>query len=120
MPPIERKPGRPKRLKPLSYDALSLYEPNREKQAENLRGDAYQFGRALGNSIRIKLRDNEEKGLRDLVWSWGVSVDKVLGGTESAGLTLSVPLQLVDKLVIAVQSKASGTQLSDNTGKDRI
>ena len=71
----------------------------------------------LGNSIRIKLRDNEEKGLRDLVWSWGVSVDKVLGGTESAGLTLSIPLQLVDKLVLAVQSKAVPAQVHDTTVK---
>jgi hypothetical protein len=99
---------------------LALNEPNREKQADYLRSDAYQFGRILGNSIRLKLRDKEEKGLRDLVWSWGVSVDKVLGGTESAGLTLSIPLQLVDKLVLALQTKASAPQAIDNphTNKD--
>ena len=96
---------------------MHLDELNREKQADHLRFDAYQIGRVLGNSIRIKLRDNEEKGLRDLVWSWGVSVDKVLGGTESAGFTLSIPLQLVDKLVLAVQSKAIPAQVHDNAVK---
>jgi hypothetical protein len=98
---------------------LELDEPNREKQATSLRCDAYQFARYVGRNIRIKLRDGTEKGLRDLFWSWGVATDKVLGGAESTGLTLSVPLQLVDKLVIAVQSKASVPQAIDNTAKDR-
>ena len=78
-------------------------------RADHLRADAYQFGRVFGNKIRLKLRDNEEKGLRELVWSWGVSVDKVLGGVESSGLTLSIPSALLDKFMLAVQIKPTDT-----------
>ena len=116
MPPADRKAGRPKRLRPLSPELLALNEVNREKQADNLRRDAYQFGRIIGNSIRLKLRDNEEKGLRELVWSWGVSVDKVLGGVESSGLTLAIPAALLDKFMLAVQLKpANDTKTSIGT-----
>ena len=92
----------------MSEAELALDLQDREKQADHLRADAYQFGRVFGNKIRLKLRDNEEKGLRELVWSWGVSVDKVLGGVESSGLTLSIPAALLDKFMLAVQIKPAG------------
>jgi hypothetical protein len=102
-----------------SFNSLQLTEVSREKQADSLRGDAYQIARILNRDIRIKLRNNNEKGLRELIWSCGVMMDKVLGGTESAGLMLSIPLQLVDKLVLALQTKASITQPVDNTHIDK-
>ena len=100
--PKRGRPFKARPIEPLPPDQLALQEPNRDKQAANLRYDAYQFGRLLGNKIRIKLRDNDEKGLRELVWSWGVSVDKVLGGAEASGLQLVVPTALLEKLVLAL------------------
>ena len=94
--------------------SLSLDEPNREHQATLLRHDAYQIARIIGRDIRIKLRTNTEKGLRELIWSCGVMMDKVLGGVESAGLTLHVPGILLDKLLVAVNMRQSGPQGQSN------
>ena len=94
--------------------SLSLDEPNREHQATLLRHDAYQIARIIGRDIRIKLRTNTEKGLRELIWSCGVMMDKVLGGVESAGLTLHVPGILLDKLMVAINMRQSGTQVVTN------
>ena len=94
--------------------SLSLDEPNREHQATTLRQDAYQIARLLNRDIRIKLRTNTEKGLRELIWSCGVMMDKVLGGVESAGLTLHVPGILLDKLLVAVNMRQSGPQGQSN------
>ena len=93
-----------------SLTSLDLHEPNREKQASNLRQDAYQIAKLINRDIRIKLRTNTEKGLRELIWSCGVMMDKVLGGVESVGLTLHVPGILLDKLLVAVNMRHSGPQ----------
>ena len=108
-----RKPGRKPRSIPIvipNVQELALTESSHEKQADTLKHDAYQFARLLGRDIRIKLRDNNEKGLRELVWSWGVAADKVLGSAEVAGLSLFVPTQLLDKLVLGINIKAQTPQ----------
>ena len=97
-----------------SLTSLDLHEPNREKQASNLRQDAYQIAKLINRDIRIKLRTNTEKGLRELIWSCGVMMDKVLGGVESVGLTLHVPSILLDKLLVAVNMRHSGPQDEHN------
>ena len=98
-----------------TVQSLALTEPSHEKQADLLKHDAYQFARLLGRDIRIKLRDNNEKGLRELVWSWGVAADKVLGSAEVAGLSLFVPAQLLDKLVLGINIKAQAPQPVEKT-----
>ena len=103
-----KKPGRKPKPLPLTVPTiqdLALSEPSHEKQADLLKHDAYQFARLLGRDIRIKLRDNNEKGLRELVWSWGVAADKVLGSAEVEGLRLFMPKQLLDKLVLGINIK---------------
>ena len=103
-----KKPGRKPKPLPLNVPTiqdLSLTEQSHEKQADLLKHDAYQFARLLGRDIRIKLRDNNEKGLRELVWSWGVAADKVLQRAETAGLSLFVPAQLLEKFMLAVNIK---------------
>ena len=106
------KSGRKSRSVPIvipNVQDLQLPEQSHEKQADILKHDAYQFARLLGRDIRIKLRDNNEKGLRELVWSWGVAADKVLGSAEVEGLRLFVPTQLLDKLVLGINIKPSDT-----------
>lgn len=115
-----RKKGRPFFNKPIlvpNNQDLALYEQDPGKQASSVRQDAYRFARLIGRNILIALRDDNKIGLKDSVIQWGISADKVLTGTESAGLTLTVPLALVDKLVLALQIKAQGTQVVDKVEK---
>src|SRR2546422_10505255 len=96
--------------------ALDLDQQDPNKQASSVRHDAYRFAKLFGRDILHALRMNDKNRMKDQVIQWGIAADKVLSGTEMAGLHLTVPLQLVDKLVIALQSKASDAQVPDKTG----
>lgn len=93
---------------PLIQD-LDLTLQDRDKQASHLRNDSYRMARLFGRSIFQSLRDENKTGLREMVVNFGIATDKVLGGVESSGLTLTVPASIIDKLMIAVQTKPCST-----------
>ena len=85
---------------------LNLDLTDREKQATNIRQDAYKMARLFGRSIFQSLRDENKTGLREMVVNFGIASDKVLGGAESSGLVLTVPGALMDKFMLAVNIKS--------------
>lgn len=82
---------------------LQLHLQDRGKQADSVRHDAYQLSKLFGRDILIALRDENKIGMKDRAIQWGIAADKVLGGTETTGLSLHVPTQLLDKLALALR-----------------
>lgn len=119
-PKLHKKPGPKPKSIPIpvpTVQELHLDEQDPNKQASSVRHDAYKLSKLAGRDILQAMHDNIKIGLKDLFIMYGIAADKVLSGTESAGLTLCVPLQLVEKLVIAVQSKAQSVQVVDKMEK---
>ena len=85
-----------------AIERLDLEQLDHGKQATNVRNDAYRFARLLGRNILRALREDNQKGMRDLVIEWGIAADKVLKSATEPGLTLQVPAMLLEKLLLAV------------------
>ena len=87
----------------LTIDPALLTQPP-HKQAEDLRQGAYHIAKRCELKLHRDL-DIDAKNLWDSVRAWGVAADKVLQVAETAGLSLFVPAQLLEKFMLAVNIK---------------
>lgn len=81
-----------------------------EKHGENLRYRAAYVANLLAEDMIRAFRyvgKKDAKLLKDLVWSFGVLVDKATGGTNTEAMTIRIPAKLLDnvKAVIAIQAE---------------
>ena len=84
-------------------DPALLTQPP-DKQAEDLRQGAYHIAKRCELKLHRDL-DLDAKNLWDSVRAWGTAADKVLQVAETAGLSLFVPAQLLEKFMLAVNIK---------------
>ncbi len=81
-----------------------------EKHGESLRYRAAYVANLLADDMVRVFRytgKKDAKLLKDLVWSFGVLVDKATGGANTEAMTIRIPAKLLDnvKAVIAIQAE---------------
>ena len=99
---------------PLAYPAyrdLDLAETSQtpEKQAADLRNGAYYIAKRCELKLHRAL-DIGAKNLWEDIRAWGTAADKVLASVQGEGQSITIPVQLIEKMAVVLRNPSVTVQ----------